>query len=167
MGDGADLPGRDQIAGRLDGGRVAVVEADRALHTRPRHCVRHRAGVPGGQPDRLLDPDVLARPGHRHGDLAVQEVRGRDADRVDPRIGGHLAPVAGGRGEAEPLGGLLGPTRHLLGDRHQLGAQRKVRVVVPDTGVRLGVHPAHPAETDDGDTERVHHESPSANRSLL
>ncbi|CAM5572601.1 hypothetical protein SVIOM74S_01425 [Streptomyces violarus] len=165
MRDRADLARGDQLTGGLDGGRVAVVEADGALHTRLGHRVRHRTGVLGGQTHRLLDPDVLARLGHGDADLAVQEVRRGDADRLHPGVGDHVAPVTRGRGEPELPGGLLGPARHLLGDRDQLRNEGQLRIVVPHARVRLGVHPPHPAETDDGDAERVHHESPSLDRS--
>ncbi|MGX1493892.1 hypothetical protein RKD41_006151 [Streptomyces tendae] len=167
MCHGADLAGRDEVASGLDGGGVAVVEADGAVHAGPGGRVGHGPGVRGGQPDRLLDPEVLAGLGHRHTDLPVQEVRRGDADRLDARVGGHLAPVPGRRGEPEACGGLLGAARHLLGDRDQLRAQRQVRVVVREAGVRLCVHAPHPAESDDGDAERVHHCSPSLDRSIF
>ena len=35
------------------------------------------------------------------------------------------------------------------------GRSGQLREVVRHAGVRLGVHPAHPAEPDDGDTERT------------
>lgn len=167
MRDRAHLTGGDQLAGRLHGGRVAVVETDRPLDTGLGDRVGHRARVRRGQAHRLLDPDVLAGLGHRDADLAVQEVRRGDAHRPDARVGGHLAPVADRGGEPELRGGLLGPARDLLGDRHQLRAQGQLRIVVPDTGVGLGVHPAHPAESDDGDTEHIHHDSPSLDRSII
>ena len=78
--DGAELAGGDQLPGGVDGRGVAVVEADRALHAGLADRVGDRAGVGGGQADRLLDPDVLAGPGQRDAHLAVQEVGRGDAD---------------------------------------------------------------------------------------
>jgi hypothetical protein len=99
-----------------DGRSVAVVEADRAVDRGLAYRLGHRAGVRGGQADRLLDPDVLARLRHRDTDLTVQEVRRGDRDGLHPRVGGYLPPVAGGRAEAVLRGGLRRPARYLVGD---------------------------------------------------
>lgn len=166
MGDGADLPGADHGACGLDGGRVAVVETDRALDPGLGHGGGDRAGVVGGEPDRLLDPDVLARPCHGDADLAVQKVRRGDAHGLDPGVGGDLLPVPDCGGEAIPPGGLLGPSGHFVGDGDQFGPYGQLREVVRQPDVRLGVHPSHPAESHDGDPERAHHDCPSLDRSI-
>jgi hypothetical protein len=82
MGDRAQLAAGDQLAGRGHGRGVAVVEPDRALDPGLADGVGNRPGVVGGEADRLLDPDVLAGLGHGHADLAVEEVRRGDADRL-------------------------------------------------------------------------------------
>ena len=104
-------------------------------------------------------------PGHGETDLTVQIVRGGDADRLDTGVGDDLPPVPGRGLEAVPPGGLLGPAGHLVGDGDQTWAQRELREVVEHACVRLGVHPPHPAESNDGDAEHVHHDSPSLDRS--
>jgi hypothetical protein len=144
--DRAELAVRDQVAGRGDGGRVAVVEADRALHAGRSGRSGDRTGVVGGKADRLLDPDVLARLGQPDADLPVQEVGCRDADGLYTGIARQVAPVPGSCGEAVQRGGLIGPPGRLVGHRDQLGAHRKPREVVQHAGVGLGVHAAHPAE---------------------
>jgi hypothetical protein len=156
--DGADLPRGDQVAGRRDGGRVAVVEAHRAVHRGLAYRLPHGPGVGGGQPGRLLDPDVLARLRHRDADLAVEEVRRGDRHRVHPRVGGDLTPVVRGRGEAVPRGGVGGPAGHVVGDRHQLRPHAQLREVVGQPRVRLGVDPAHPAEPDDSHPDLTCHD---------
>lgn len=162
--DRADLTGGDQFAGGRDGGRVAVVEADRALDARLGDGTRDGPRVLGGETDRLLDPQVFARLGHGDADLAVQEVRSGDTHRLDPGVGCDLTPVPGRRGEPVPRGGLLGPAGHLVGDRDQFRPYGQPREVVRHARVRLGVHPPHPAEPHDGDAERTPHECPSSDR---
>jgi hypothetical protein len=146
MGDRAQLAAGDQLAGRGHGRGVAVVEPDRALDPGLADGVGNRPGVVGGEADRLLDPDVLAGLGHGHADLAVEEVRRGDADRLHAGVGDQLPPVAGGRREAELGRGLLGPARDLVGDRDQLRGHGQLREVVQHPGVGLGVGPAHPPE---------------------
>ena len=55
--------------------------------------VAHGPGVVRGEPDGLLDPDVLAGLGHRHADLAVPEVRRGHGNRLDPGVGGHAPRI--------------------------------------------------------------------------
>jgi len=146
MGDRAQLAAGDQLAGRGHGRGVAVVEPDRALDPGLADGVGNRPGVVGGEADRLLDPDVLAGLGHGHADLAVEEVRRGDADRLHAGVGDQLPPVAGGGREAELGRGLPGPARDLVGDRDQLRGHGQLREVVQHAGVGLGVGPAHPPE---------------------
>jgi hypothetical protein len=146
MGDRAQLAAGDQLAGRGHGRGVAVVEPDRALDPGLADGVGNRPGVVGGEADRLLDPDVLAGLGHGHADLAVEEVRRGDADRLHAGVGDQLPPVAGGGREAELGRGLPGPARDLVGDRDQLRGHGQLREVVQHPGVGLGVNPAHPPE---------------------
>ncbi len=160
MGHVPDAAGDDQLAGRHDRGGAPVVEADRAPDPGLGHRARHRPGVVGGQTHRLLDPDVLAGLGHGHTDLTVQEVRRGDAHGLHARIGGDLPPVTYGVGEAVPRGGLLGAAGYLVGDGDRFGTQGEPREVVEYAGVRLRVHPSHPAEPHDSDTERTHHDRP-------
>ena len=164
VGDGADLPRADQLAGGGDGRCVAVVEAHRPLHPGPGRRLGHGPRVGGGEADRLLDPDVLARLRHGGADLAVQEVRRGDGHRPHPRVGCQLPPVAARRGEAVPRGGLLRPPGRLVGDGHQLRPHLELGEMVRHPEVRLGVHPPHPAKPDNGNAEGMRHDRPVLDR---
>ena len=153
----ADCAGVDQLAGMSHGWRMPVVEADDRPHPGARDGLRDRSGLGGEAADRLLDPDVLARPGRGHGDVSVQPVGGRDADGLDLGIVDDLPPVVGRALVPEPLDRGPRALGVLVGCDDEAGDTRAVREVVAASAVRDAVHPTHPADTDQADPDRARH----------
>ena len=83
---------------------------------------------------------------HCDADFTVQEVRGRDAHRVDGRIGCDIAPILGESFETELVRRFLPSARHLVGDGGQAD-HGKLGIVLPQTQIRLRVDAAHPSES--------------------
>lgn len=102
--DGAEPAVGDHRPGGLHRRGVAVVEADGGAPVVALRGLGDRGGVRRGQPDGLLDPEMLTGVEHRDADLAVQEVRHGHRDGVDRRIAEDVTPVGVGGGGPEPGG---------------------------------------------------------------
>ena len=109
--------------------------------------VGDREGVREAAPDRLLDPDVLARLDRGERDLAVHGVRGRDRDGIDLRVVEHRAPVLRGALEPDVLG-VRAPVRGHVGRGDEPGCEGERGKVVAHAAERGRMDASHPAQPD-------------------
>ena len=168
VADLADSAGRDQAMGELNGRGVAVVEADGRGHAGGRDRVGDLLGLGQVASGGLLDPDVLARLGGGHGDVAVGEVRAGDTDQVDVVAADELAPLGCGPRDAEDFAGVVeAAVVGRVRDADQVRSRAQVGVVLQDAGQRLGVDLPHPAEADDADVDVLSHRTSSIRRHAL
>ena len=158
--DAAQSPGGDQLAQVRDRRGVAVVEAHRRRDPRavPRRGggVADLAGLPGIDAHRLLDPERLPGRGRREREVAVQEVRGADRDRLHLRIGEDLVDRGDGLLEPELLArGDLVLLERIRGD-DEPRSDPELGEAGGDPLVGRGVQAPHPAQAHHADADVTH-----------
>ena len=138
----ADLAGFDQAPDLTVQGHVPPLSPVVELHPVPLAGAQHGIGLAHGIAQRLLAvyaPDPAL--GREHRDLRVRAGPGGNADNVRLFPVDHLLIIGVGRGRAVALPDFLGPLRHRVAHRHQLGAiaghkGRGVRVGQVEVAVR-------------------------------
>ena len=113
----------------LDGlvvGVVPLVEVDLQEDAGLPGRADHLAAALDGHVQGLLDEDVLAGPGGRESDLAVEVVGGGDADRIQRLLPEHLAIILVDR-TGVPGAELRRPPRIGFGDGRRARRRRSIR----------------------------------------
>jgi hypothetical protein len=161
----ADLPdfsGGDEVARKPEERVLEVVEPDGGRDPGPFCGESHLERLGHGRRERLLAIDVLAGGdgGKRH--LLVHDVRRRDGDDVDRRVGDQLAPVAGRTLEPEPFSGTRGMIRVDIGKQRELELDREREHA---SGIREAVRVGLPHEPRADQTNpKTHARSPFRQR---
>ena len=128
--------------------RPAVVEADKAHHTRLTRQLLDVSGLPRAASDRLFAKDMLPGRGDGLHHLLVQKVWRGDVDDMHMGVCDDLMPVGRRLGEAQRSSRFLRPVRHVVGADHKARPDAAVVETVVHQPVRTAVSRTHPAHAN-------------------
>ena len=143
----------DEVLGEADGGHEAVVEGAHGPALGRGGGVAHPPGVFHADGHGLLADHVLARLQGGDAGLRMDGIGPAVVEDVDPRVGGHLVPVAAIFFVAVAGGLAGGQVGLLIAEHQQAGGDLGRRVDVGDLLVGVGMALAHEAAAQQADAQ--------------